>query len=1411
MYFGLKGKHHISLCFGKHADSGGKAFTSDRKKPTASNVEKTSATHVGFSNNVLLQTAFCKVSSDSKLFFDARILFDSGSQRSYITENLKNELKLETVRTERVILRVFGQSESSARSLDVVNLVVKNNSGGKAFGIQALCVPLICEPLSNQDISIATKRFPNLRSLKLADSNHSSSDLKVDILVGMDHYNLFFTGNCIRTKGGLTANETVLGWVLSGPMCKERSTSLSSNFCSTSYVMRCAYEPAASQVSDSLRSDLERFWKIEDLQSTDDCVIYQFTKEIRFDGQRYVSHLPFRPDHEPLPDNLEVCKTRLNNLRGRLERQGLISDYDKVLKDYEDEGIIERVPDHEIYNNPCHYLPHRGVVREDKETTKLRIVFDASCANEGPSLNDCLYPGPNLICKIFDILLRFRLNPIAILSDIKQAFLNIGIDRKHQDYLRFLWMDDPFDPSSNVVIYRFLRLVFGLTSSPFILNATVRHHLEKFRDSERDFVERLVKDLYVDDSISGCFTVEEGVKFYEKSKSMLSAGGFCLRKWITNNNELQTFFDSREGIEPKMQRFIKVLGVEWDLSEDEFIFNFEEIVKLAQSIPLSKRNILRIAATFFDPLGFIAPITARVKTIFQLLCKCKSDWDSVVPEEIARVWECFITDLMRLGTLRAKRFVYNEVSEQVESVKLHGFCDSSNVCYAAVLYIKIVTTTGIKIHFLAAKTKVAPLKPPTIARLELLGCCLLSDLVKQVLEAVKGRIKFDGLYCWSDSQVALCWLKGRTKRWKPWVENRVVKIRGIVNCESWFFVEGDKNPADIPTRICKGEDFERWFRGPRFLLDEQPKVQGFDVEKKLNDVAVLNESKSSDSTILQVDNVVVPGNISNVIECSRFSSINKLLNVTALVLRFMNKLKGVISVGNISNSNCITAEERDRALKLWIKAEQAELMKEDRKHKLRNSLKLFDDNCGVSRLRGRFASSSMEYDVKHPMLLGGGERHFSKLLIMDAHKRVMHAGIESTLAFIRRRFWMIKGRKSVKSVLRNCVICKRFQGRPCIAPDSPDLPNFRFDGSFSFCNVGLDYAGPLFVREGTAKAAAIAKVYVLLFTCASSRSVHLELVPNMKIAAFLRAFTRFTSRRGRPRLVISDNFRTFKSREVQSYFANESISQRFILPSSPWWGGFYERLVRSTKLAMKKALGRSLLKYEELETVLCQAEFALNSRPLTYVSSDDLEEPLTPFHLMFGRSLSLSSNIHVFDFAVTDRENVTKRYKYMKTLVANHWRTFRNTYLNELKQHHLYRTRSKSGASHQDLRLGDVVLICDDTLLPRQRWKLGKIEELVKGRDNLIRGVKLKTIGADGNRQSCHRPLQKIIPFEITDDFQPSVTITDDVEHKQSSDKSYLDDDNVTGDDTRESTSRPKRKAAREGQLLRRLREKFNC
>ena len=198
-----------------------------------------------------------------------------------------------------------------------------------------------------------------------------------------------------------------------------------------------------------------------------------------------------------------------------------------------------------------------------------------------------------------------------------------------------------------------------------------------------------------------------------------------------------------------------VLGLEWDTIADEFLFRFDDLLSKCSAMEQTKRNLLSVSASIYDPLGLIAPITARIKTIFQILCKDKLNWDDIISPNIALVWNKFLEEVKRLREIRLLRCVFD-------------------------------------LHF------------PSQFRIELLllGCLLLSRLIKKVLEGLAGRLMLVIIiYCWSDSKVALCWIQGKEKSWKAWVENRVVSIRSVVGRGRWCFVKGEINPADVPTRI----------------------------------------------------------------------------------------------------------------------------------------------------------------------------------------------------------------------------------------------------------------------------------------------------------------------------------------------------------------------------------------------------------------------------------------------------------------------------------------------------------------------------------------------------------------------------------------------------------------------------------
>ena len=335
---------------------------------------------------------------------------------------------------------------------------------------------------------------------------------------------------------------TKLGFVLSGPtvvMCDD----VHANTVNLTATHVLKVESSVTN-HDDLTSELKKFWDYESFGIHDNnATLYdKFVNEVEFVEGRYQVRLPFKEDHDLLPDNFALCKSRLVSLLRRLSVKPDVSrQYNDVIRELLKQGIIEPVRQGTTNGvGKVHYIPHHEVIRVDKETTKLRVVYDASAKVQSttPSLNDCLYAGPPLSSLIYDILLRFRVHKVAITGDIEKAFLNISVDPRDRDYLRFLWADVTRSKHPNLQVYRFARVAFGICSSPFLLNATVRHHLTS-TDLPEEFVDCVLKSLYVDDFVGGEDSDDLVFEMFKNLKSSFKSGGFNMRKWVSNSTLVQ--------------------------------------------------------------------------------------------------------------------------------------------------------------------------------------------------------------------------------------------------------------------------------------------------------------------------------------------------------------------------------------------------------------------------------------------------------------------------------------------------------------------------------------------------------------------------------------------------------------------------------------------------------------------------------------------------------------------------------------------------------------------------------------------------------------------------------------------------------------------------------------------------------
>lgn len=374
--------------------------------------------------------------------------------------------------------------------------------------------------------------------------------------------------------------------------------------------------------------------------------------------------------------------------------------------------------------------------------------------------------------------------------------------------------------------------------------------------------------------------------------------------------------------------------------------------------------------------------------------------------------------------------------------------------YAAVVYIARDRGTP---SFFVSKTRVAPLKTQSIPRLELMSALILSRLITSVATSLCSRYQVLPHTCFTDSQVALCWIQGADKDWKPFVQNRVEEIRRLVPPECWRHCSGKDNPADIPSRGLDPRELplrRLWRHGPHWLRSEIEYEQSPMAEDLPDACTAELKSGGSVHTALLVQPT---HSLGLVIDVKRFSCTHKLYRVTSLVLKFLQLLRRQCESSEISRPDMTRAEE------MWLRESQAGLLDNQKFPIWKTQFGLFQDERKLWRCGGRIQNADLPYSAKHPILMG--KKHpLAVLIIHDAHRRVQHDGVRETLTEVLSRFWIISGRSLVRSVIHGCVTCKRFEGGHFQAPPHPPLPEFRVTESPPFTYTAVDFAGPMFTR-----------------------------------------------------------------------------------------------------------------------------------------------------------------------------------------------------------------------------------------------------------------------------------------------------------------------------------------------------------
>ena len=1407
VHCGEKDKHHRTLC--------PKKFKQQEDSNTNTSEEnETESGMVAIGETVIMKTALVTMKSNN-VTATSRAFFDSGSSRTYISEEFMNTLKLKPVEKQKFFVNTFGKAKREEKNLPTVNLIMKTKFGSD-INIKATVIKQITGPLQRTPLNLKDRKNIN-SNFELADTIPTRLETyNLGLLIGNDYYDDIVLGERRKIQENLYLLKSKVGWIISGRTKDDQQQHENTMFVvsATNQIAKNVVHMDEKQDVTSFEPHVEDLWKLEsigirpkDSTEKNDIAMEMFQNTVTKEGERYFISWPWRNEYQiMLPENYELSLGRLKSLMKHLQKDPeLLQRYDETIRTQIQNGVIEKVESTEINNkNKKHYIPHHGVIKPDSATTKLRIVYDASAKTKkgNKSLNECLHRGPVILEDLCGLLIRFRTKKIGMIADIEKAFLQIGIHDTDRDVTRFLWLNDINKPISedNIGVYRFARLPFGIISSPFLLGATIQHHME---NAKNPVANKIKDDIYVDNVITGTDKENEAVELYHNTKALFRDASMNLREWITNSKEVNSQIAPEDQIDAKVT---KVLGLVWNTNTDELSISTKRFNQVKGEV--TKRNILATIASIYDPLGMLTPATIRLKIFLQELWQKQLGWDDSLDTNDEETWNTLTKNLQELSTIQQPRFIGNEES------KLIGFCDASSKAYATAIYLRTVIDGKVQTNLIFSKSRNAPKKELTIPRLELMSTLIGVRCLRFIAKELK--LEDTDKILWTDSQCVLKWIQQEENN-EVFVRNRVKEITER-NDITFRYINTKENPADLPTRGISVPDLKTnklWWNGPEWLLKNPKDWPQWNTEI----IDPIFEDKSDDKDIIfeiaatqpEVEQTVTPFEI----DPTKYTSFTKLLRVTAFANRFVRNTTEKSRSKHQAEVR-LTSGEIDDAELLWIKYVQkkhyitnGQLSQKQKQNQLNPSI--YAD--GIIRLNGRFVNSNLPEEAKSPILLPR-EEYFTKLLINNVHAEICHGGTAHTLARLRQKYWIPQGRTAIKAVLKKCLTCIRFQGGPYkIKPVSP-WPKSRVTVSSPFTNTGVDYFGPLYIKSVGPQT----KVWICLFTCTAVRAIHLEVVENMSAESFLEALRRFIARRGKPDEIISDNATNFKAArntvnivwknivndpQVHGYLSAKRIKWKFIIELSPWMGGFYERLVGTTKMALKKSIGKLHLTLTQLQTIITEVESVVNSRPLIYVDNDLENEIITPAHFL---SLNPKTGTPVLQNIDEDDDQIDPDYQNIDKSTAQKlldtwkkgnrhleqfWKVWKDQYLLNLRERNQKFNKHPRIQSEREAKVGDVVQVKEPT--PRGTWKIGRIVEMIRSQDGEERAARILM----PNKNVLQRSITHLYPLECHEDEQQS---SNEIKQPEQGPQERKNQQDEIHEDNESNTTqnRPRRRAAQE-------------
>lgn len=1194
------------------------------------------------------------------------------------------------------------------------------------------------------------------------------SEHEVLMLIGRDAQDLMATK--VMNKRSPFVHHTALGWAVVGPL-EFRSEIDNSEFISMKTSSEHDHFSVEMNFLKKIKEDV--FVRNHD----DDEVGSSFEDKIFLNVIRNNTvvndkgfiqmPLPLKESAKNLPDNSKmVFKRQVSTLNKMKQDEVKLTECLSVMQKYMDAGHVEMVSDDQVnkYTGLSWHLPVFPVIHPKKR--KYRLVFDSAAKYSGMSLNSVLISGPDQINSLRGVLLRFRNKAVGYVADIESMFHSFHVEPSHRNLMKFFWFKNN-DSSLPLVQYRANVHIFGNTCSPSIsilgLNKAADLYSENVDIKQNVGVQRardyIKNNFYIDDGLGCDDTPEDAVTTLKIAREMLSAYNIRLHKIVSNSAFVTESFPAVECAELKLfefdnSPFQRTLGIVWRVESDEFVIRVDLPCR-----PFTKRGILSVINSIYDPIGIVSPVTLKGKLFQRQIffngsgnanVLSQYEWDDELPASLLPQWKQWMSELKDLESLRLSRCFTGSTFGERKSSVLHVFSDASRESIGHVIYAKFTNTSNeIAVSYLYGESKVAPRGAVTIPRLEL---CAALDAVLSVKKLIK-ELPFvvDETVYYTDSLVVLGYIKNLTRRFTRYVTRRVDIIRSSSSSEQWKYVRTDDNPADIATRPHNPEYLSKscWLAGPIFLKED----------KEIETVVALCPDSLPEIVNEEGDSFTLFTNVNSTLFDQCIRRINNYCKVLIVVKLFLNAKALFLSKLNGENPNqpCLKDAERFLIREAQAQCFSNEIMSLSKDKSVVGKLAAlspFVDCDGILRVGGRLRNSEFEYAIKHPIILSA-DSSFGSLLLNHLHRKSGHQGRHVTLGAIREAgYFFTKAQSNVRKLISNCVFCRRLRA-PREEQYMASLPADRFHAAAPFTKTGIDVMGPWYVRKGhrTRSNSGSTKIWCLLFTCLASRAVHVELLSSMDTSTFINSFRRFLAVRGPCSLIRSDCGTNFigaigcgeyvDEKSFQKFLEQMNCEWKFNPPHAAHFGGIWERKVGQIKRALEGALvqvGNKLLNYDEFATFMAEAVAIVNSTPLWEVSSDPNEPfPLTPQQLLtLKEPLICSESLNSPDIDAYGK----LRWKKVQYLCEQFWRRWRRSYILNLQ------SRQKWVKKRESLRINDVVLLKTPNC-KRNEWPMGVIVAVKDSNDGVVRTVSVKVARCkDGSTVKCStllRPISEVV------------------------------------------------------------------